>query len=209
MNPDDSIPTAGTFLNRYFLLRHGESRALQEGLIVGELSHGKSAYGLTPKGRKEVATSILKAMEDGLLKKVDLVISSPFLRTVETAEIAAKIIGAPIEIDDRLGERGFGKLELTSIDNYAAVLDRDRASASHKEWGVESALEVLARAWKVIEDLEGKMKGCGIVLCTHADVMSILICGCLHQNLELHAEIGPLATAELRELVLRRSESVV
>ena len=200
MHMNWTLPTFSALSNHYFLMRHGESYALQKGLIVSDPNHGISGYGLTPRGKYEVRTSLKRAKEDGILTKVDAILTSPFLRALETAQVASQLFGVPAKIENRLGERGFGELELTSMANYIAVQERDRANASQKEWGVESAREVFQRASLVIEEYEAKMKECTLLLCTHADIITILLCGYLHKNLECHTDIGTIGTGDLRQL---------
>jgi len=187
--------------NRYFLLRHGESYANREGVIVSLPAHGLSAYGLTPRGHEQVATSVERARHDGTLPAVDLIVSSPFLRTVQSAEIAAGVFGVPIETDDRLSERAFGDLERTSDARYADVWARDRQDPSHGDWGVESTAAVLRRASDLIQHLEARGPDRAILLCTHGDVASILACGLLGQDLRCHREVAALGVGEVRRLL--------
>ena len=66
--------------NTYFVMRHGESK----NNLTDEISSAfNNDDGLTEKGKEEVKKSaeLLKN------KKIDLIITSPFLRTKETAEI--------------------------------------------------------------------------------------------------------------------------
>jgi len=186
--------------NAYFVLRHGESDANREGVIVSLPTDGASAYGLTLRGREQVATSVERARRDGTLAAVDLVLSSPFLRTLQSAQIAASVFAAPVEVDDRLRERAFGELERTTDANYAKVWARDRQDPLHTEWGVESAAAVLRRASNLVEDLDARAPGRTILLCTHGDVISILSSGLLDQDLKLHREVAAIGVAELRRL---------
>lgn len=196
-------PTA-KLSNQYFLLRHGKSYANQKGLIISDPNHDLSGYGLTPRGRREVKTRIERAKHNGTLEKVDLIISSPFLRTLQSAEIAAGILRAPIEIDKRLRERGFGELELTDEANYETVWARDRENLSHTEWGVESVVAVLQRTVELTKEIEARMRSRAVLLCTHGDVASILVCAFLNESLRHHREVGAMGTGDIRRLVLQR-----
>lgn len=189
-----------TLANRYFLLRHGESLANRQGIIVSLPGSGVSGYGLTPLGRQQVATHVEQAKRDAVWTSVDAIVSSPFLRTLETGGIAAGIVGAPVEVDDRLRERSFGELDGMANENYAKVWARDREDPSHADWGVESAATVLLRARAMVADLEARGSGQTILLTTHGDVASILICGLLGHDLRNHREVATLAVGEVRPL---------
>ena len=186
--------------NRYFLLRHGESLANREGIIVSLPQSGLSGYGLTPLGRQQVATHVEQAKGAVTWRSVDAIVSSPFRRTLETARIASGIVGAPVEVDDRLRERGFGELEGTTNENYAKVWARDREDPSHTDWGVESVATLLRRARELVEDLEALGPGRTILLCTHGDVASVLICAFLGHDLGRHREVAAMAVGEVRPL---------
>ncbi|MDO8565464.1 MAG: class I tRNA ligase family protein [bacterium] len=86
--------------NKYFVMRHGESENLVKGVqdLIGDPTNH-----LTENGGKEVEDQAEN------LKHVDLIITSPFLRTHETALIVQEKIGLPKEdliIDERLHETG-------------------------------------------------------------------------------------------------------
>lgn len=90
--------------NSYFLMRHGES----EGNALGYYdSDGCETNSLTDKGREQVKTSAAALLGKGIQK----IYASPLLRTKETAEIAASVLGIPADaiiFDERLREFNFG-----------------------------------------------------------------------------------------------------
>lgn len=86
--------------NKYFIVRHGE--ALFNAKHIGD-PQGDPDNHLTKEGEKEavVAGELLKD------NKIDLIFSSPFIRTSETAEILRRQIGLPessLIVDERLHE---------------------------------------------------------------------------------------------------------
>jgi len=88
--------------NRYFVMRHGE--ALNNAKNILDLT-GDPENHLTEKGKDEakLATEKLRS------QKIDLVVSSPFLRTKETARIVQKELKLPdsaVIFDERLHEIG-------------------------------------------------------------------------------------------------------
>ncbi len=86
--------------NTYFVMRHGESNS---NVIDTEDVAGDPDNHLTEKGKKEVMVAA-RALSS---KKIDLIVTSPFLRTKETAQLLAQEFGlsdSAIMTDTRLGE---------------------------------------------------------------------------------------------------------
>ena len=177
-----------------FLLRHGRSQANERGLIASSIENAGEAFGLTPEGRAQVRSSIEQAR--ARVAQPVSVLSSPLLRARETAAIAADLLGATVSVDNRLIERGFGDLEMESDDRYESLWKIDRRNPTHRTWGVESVADVLARLERLIEELRGDASG-SVLLVTHGDVASTLICASLGDRLSRHREVGGLATGQL------------
>lgn len=185
---------------RVFVLRHGESTANVRGLIASSPAHAESAFGLTAEGRAQVLRGVTEARAAGLLDAAVRVISSPLLRARETAEVAAAVLAAEVEIDGRLIERGFGALELGPDEGYRAVWAADREDPSHERDGVESVTAIVARVTGLLRDLEAAAESRTVLLCTHGDVASVLLCLAQGLPVGLHRDVGALANGEIRPL---------
>ncbi len=114
----DSIETlkkySKTNKNRFIGMRHGEA-----GHNVSYICSASVDFPdhLTEKGKKEVIESAVKLKKEGITK----IITSPFVRARETAELVAKEIGLPIEqiiLDERIREYGFGIFDQQSRKLY-------------------------------------------------------------------------------------------
>ena len=84
--------------NRYVVMRHGEALSNVQG--INDLYGDPNNY-MTNRGKEGVAASTSK------LGKIDLIFTSPFLRTRETAEIVRKVLGLAenvVIVDERLHE---------------------------------------------------------------------------------------------------------
>ncbi|MFC1765259.1 histidine phosphatase family protein [Planctomycetota bacterium] len=196
MNPP--IPES---TNRYFILRHGFSQANEMNMIVSNLQRGKNAFGLTDKGRAQVTATVTAARDEGRLDAQTVVVSSPFLRAVETAEIATEILGIRgFQRDDRLRERFFGTFELMEDKNYQAVWDRDRLDPNHTQWQVESVTAEVERMHALLTELSQQYQGQTILLIAHGDIASMLLCWAAGEDLRQHREVGALETAGLAEV---------
>ena len=82
------------------LIRHGESEANVKKII----SEDYDGYPLTEKGEEQVRFSASQIK--GL--KFDGIISSPVLRTRQTASIIEEYVGSETMVDDRIRESGLG-----------------------------------------------------------------------------------------------------
>lgn len=188
--------------NRYFILRHGESKANVAHILLSHPKEGIVSYGLSPKGKKQVKISVLKNKKSKLLDSNIIIYSSDFLRAKETAEITKKLLGIKkVNFHKNLRERYFGKYDKTSLDNIKIVWDYDRKNANYKHKGTESPTKVLKRTLALINQLEKKYKGKKILLVSHGDVLQILHTHVLGRPVSHHRLIPHLETAEIRELV--------
>ncbi|MFH7324353.1 histidine phosphatase family protein [Aeromicrobium sp. JJY06] len=79
-------------------LRHGESTWN----AAGRLQYGDPTPPLTETGRRQARDAADRLQG----APVWMLLSSPARRAVETAEIVAEVLGLPVELDDRLVERG-------------------------------------------------------------------------------------------------------
>ena len=188
---------------RLFLLRHGQSLANEQCLIASKPATAQDAFGLLPLGRAQVRRSLEEAQGAGLLKPPFRLVSSPLLRTGESIDIAAALLGVTSTVDPGLSERDFGELELKPDDQYEQVWAKDRLDPTHRSWGVQSVADVLTRAAPVVNGCLGLDDAETVILCTHGDVASILLCSSLGEPLGQHREVGALETGELRELTSR------
>lgn len=188
--------------NKYFALRHGQSKPNVLGIVLSDLEDGKKEeYTLSEQGEEQVKVSVTKAKESELLGSDTIIYSSPFSRTKKTAEIAKEVLGVDVDIifDDRLRERWFGDWEKTDHSAYEKVWSDDERTPKHKEKNVESTKEVLNRAMSLIEDLDKKYKNEQILLVSHGDAIKILETGFKKISSGLHKDLS-IHTAEIREL---------
>ena len=124
---------------------------------------------LTAHGREEVLN---KAENELKNSNIDIIVSSPFTRTRETAEIVADTIGIPREeiiFDERLQEVNPGVFDGKSWNEYHQYVH----SNTGKNWftekisGGESLQDVQKRTGESLYELEEKYKGKNILIVTH------------------------------------------
>jgi len=193
-----------TLNNTYFALRHGESLANVEGIIVSTPENGVPKYGLSDKGQLQVEQSIANAILIEELGASTRIISSDFKRAYESAEIAYQLLSSehPLELDARLRERDFGDFELKSNIHYQTVWNNDALDSSHTIDNAESADAVMQRATELITELESGYCGETFLLVAHGDTIQILQTAFKKYPASKQREMRHLETAEIRHLPL-------
>ena len=144
--------------NRYFVLRHTESGKNNfKGREINSTKLESDKYDLTEKGIEEAKRAAGK-LEN---KKIDLVFTSPFLRTKRTAQIVADELGLEIKIDGRLKELDHGSV-CEGRDYYACI---PKEEYPHKDFNAkfgldgESRNEVRKRIFSFVKELEERYEG--------------------------------------------------
>jgi len=153
----DLQEATGPAQNNYWLMRHGQA----ESNIVNVTSFGKEATDpLTAEGVAQVKES---AKIFSTKDKIDLIISSPFRRARETAELTAGELGLPVDeiiFDDRLREAGPGIFDGQNWPGYYLVSEQT-------ESGLETLSQIRIRVSSLLFELENKYKNKRILLVSH------------------------------------------
>lgn len=150
--------------NKYWVMRHGDAEANADNGISADPNEPNN---LTDKGREEVKESAQKLKEVG----IDLIISSDFVRTKETAEIVAKELGLKLEqiiFDERLREINPGNFTgKTWFDYNDTFGERINRLNGHPNHGGENYNEIRRRAMAVLYDFDQKYQDKKILIVTH------------------------------------------
>jgi broad specificity phosphatase PhoE len=158
--------------NHYFILRHGESVANKERIIISSLKDGLTGYGLTDLGEKRVKKEVTELRKSKLLDGKTIIISSDFLRTKETANIAKDILKTgPVILSQKLRERDFGKYDKTNVDDYIKGYGTNKDNITKN---IESPEKIEDRVTSAVKELETKYKDKNILIVSHGDVLQIL-----------------------------------
>jgi broad specificity phosphatase PhoE len=185
--------------NRYHVMRHGQSKANEAGVIVSRIETDRSGdWGLSDLGRRQA----LSAAEQCDLPADTVICSSDFSRAEQTAEVMRTHLDGPaVTISEALRERCFGDLEGATVASYARVWATDAAGGGPVD-GVEPAAAVLDRVTALAAELERQYSGRDILLVSHGDTLQILQAGFLLMDPAAHRRLPPLAVAEIRALRL-------
>ncbi|MEK7567864.1 MAG: class I tRNA ligase family protein [Patescibacteria group bacterium] len=161
--------------NKYFVMRHGEAESNISGTND---SKGNSGNHLTENGRESTIRTAKEFSKIGITK----IITSPFLRAKESAEIFAHEIGLTkqnILSDKRLIEFNHGS------DQQGKKINNNNIELSNENYlfirhgDGDSHAEVRSRVVSVLFDMEKTYKNETILIVTHGSPMWMLITGAL------------------------------
>ena len=145
-----------------YMIRHAKSP------VVGgqELTRELSTQGLID------AKKVADIMDN---KKIDLIVSSPYKRAIQTIEEIATNKDIEIIVYEELRERQLkGAFKLTEDEIYQAIKTSFEDIDFHLTDG-ESIRDVQNRAMPVIKNLLNNYEGKTIIIGTHGNVMTIIM----------------------------------
>lgn len=189
--------------NKYLVMRHGEAESNVRGIVSSKID-GSAAYGLTENGRAQVSASAKKLAEEG----IDIIITSPFVRTKETAEIVAAEIGfdtRKIIVDERIKEIDTGVFDGKSISEYRGNFVSQAEKFTKRPEGGENLLDVKRRVMSFLEEIEKEYSGKKILIVTHEYPVWMMMTGIDGAGVARGVELKDgkedfVATAEVTDL---------
>lgn len=134
-------------MDAVILVRHGLSTVNVQKLISSDYE----GYPLTDGGRAQVEW--ISSQLSGA--RIDGVISSPLLRTRQTADIISQKLGLEFSVDERIRESGLGP--------YNNFMITDIAHRRHEDLGMESWESHVERTISLVEEMKGTQ-----ILVSHA-----------------------------------------
>ncbi len=194
---EDIKKNTETSNNKYFIMRHGQA---ENNVLNIESSNYKNNHHLTEKGKREVKSSLNK------LKNIDLIFSSDFIRTKETAEIIAKHFGIKrILYDKKLREVNVGILNnrpKKDYDNYFSSFEEEFIKSCP---GGENLTELKNRVSEFIYEIDKKYSNKNILIIGHEYPLWLLFAGANGANIKKSIELRGgkedfLKTAEIKSL---------
>jgi len=118
---------------------------------------------LTNTGQEQ-ARALVRFFEG---KEIKHIVSSPFVRAVQSIEPLAESLGLPVEIDERLAER---ILSTEDLPDWMERLEESFEKLDLKLAGGESGFEAMERGAAVLEAAPDRC-----VLVTHGNMMGLLL----------------------------------
>ncbi len=190
--------------NTYYVMRHGEAENNVENVLN---SDPKKIYKLTEKGRAE---ALAYAKSIGV--KFDLIYSSPFERTKETAEIAAEAANYPkdnIIFDDRLKEMQFGELDGQHKEGYSALFPERSHYFEELAKGVENRNSVKSRVGAFLDDMEKRFEGKKILVVSHDGPLWMMGAVAQGYNIDQTLILKPQGQAYLEKGEIRKLDFTI
>lgn len=182
--------------NKYFALRHGQT----DGNISGVINcKDRDSTPLNAVGKEEATKAAKKLVKE----KIDLIISSPFLRARQTAEIVASVLDYKGEIlqDERIRE-----IQALSFDG-STWEEREKNYSSSRDHFVkqiesdENLMAVKRRVGEFLYELERKYENKNILIVSHGSPLGLIahiVSGATLDQI-LSIPYNPLQTAEIRK----------
>lgn len=188
--------------NKYFIMRHGETQSNIDHVWSCDVNGNDPVL--------ESGIAVVKENAEKLKNKdIDLILVSPFMRTRNTAEAVAEVLGIDKEkiiVDERLGEWQVGDLfERKSLEEYFTLRNAsDHERYSYKVEGGESYRDVVTRSGQFLYDIEQTYAGKNILIVSHGAplrAIETITAGFSYATLfESTRSYQNFANAEIREL---------
>jgi broad specificity phosphatase PhoE len=167
------------------VVRHAESvgnqaadRAEKSGVERLELSVRDPDVPLSDRGREQ--GEALRAWLKALPVRPDFVLVSPYVRTVQTAQLATDGLGLRLAFDERLRDRDLGVLDLLTTMKVAARFPEEAERRTrlgkfyYRPPGGESWADVALRVRAVLADLRRDHPDGVVLLFTHDVVVQMI-----------------------------------
>ena len=170
-----------------FVVRHGETKANQEGIEAGPLD-----YPLAKKGVKDAAF-IAEALSE---VKIDAVYSSPIFRAVETAKILAKPHGLKVKTLEELVEVKLKPKFVGKKGRHHILTTPDAFSETNDD--------LLERTAKAIQTIKKEADG-NVIVVSHGDVITAMLEGVVERKVGdesyyvLHPDPASLCVIETKD----------
>jgi isoleucyl-tRNA synthetase len=169
VNVVGSIKELGLQRNTFYFARHGEATKNEAGIASCSLEG--DTFGLTKDGKTQAGQLASQAKKLG----VDVIISSDFLRTKETAEIVGKALDLEVKIDKRLREYNCGVFSGKTEKEY-----HDQFSQLHNRWseapeGGETWEDLQKRMAEVVLEINKENQGKKVLIVSHGDPLWMLM----------------------------------
>ena len=146
-----------------YVARHGQTVWNAQNKVCGITD-----VNLTEKGLEQAKSLALSVKS----KKIDIVISSPLTRAVETSKIVSDMLGIPFEVDDRLIEQNYGIYE--GVDRKNEEFLANKRNFAYKYPDGESMMQVAYRIYGLLDEMKDKYEDQNVLLISHGGVCRII-----------------------------------
>jgi probable phosphoglycerate mutase len=177
------------------LLRHGQTL-----MSVQKRYAGRSDAPLTDLGVQQAVAAAKRLASAG----IGLIVTSPLLRTVQTAQEVAATTGAPMVTDDGFRETDFGAWEGRTFaevrERWPAELTAWLADPKLSPPGGENFAEVSERVTGALHRVLAGREGQKILIVSHVTPIKTLVAAALHAPpaalYRMHLDVAALSEIE-------------
>ena len=182
--------------NNYYVMRHGEADSNTLKVISSDKDF---SHHLTSTGESESKQAAAQLKD----KKITKIIASPFIRTRETAEIAARELGLSIDkiiYDERLGEIQAGELSGRSEDEFYHFF-HTFSDFEKQPPGGENFAAIHRRVGDFIYQIDSELSNENVLIVSHYLPIAMLHAVCAgHSTKEVDKIFTPISTSQIKEL---------
>ena len=148
---------------RLFVTRHGQTTWNVLNKVCG-----RTDAPLTALGRQQAAALADKTKDLG----IDLIISSPLQRALDTARAVEVVCGAPIMTDERLIEQDYGIYE--GVDRKDAGFQSNKRFFAYRYPQGESMMQLAGRVYGLLDEVKGKYADKTVLLVCHNGICRVI-----------------------------------
>lgn len=148
---------------KIYVARHGQTEWNKDNKVCGRTDISLTNIGI------EQAKNLAQKLSS---QNIDVIISSPLKRAVQTSEIISKTCNAPIVIDKRLIEQNYGIYE--GVDRKMENFLKNKKNFAYSYPKGESMLRVASRVYPLIDELKDKYVDKNILILSHGGVCRII-----------------------------------
>ena len=156
--------------NKYFLLRHGQTIYQKENRNLIYLDEENDKLEITEQGKEKIKQQAERLKN----KNIDLIFSSPYLRTRQTAKIVNKILQKEIIFDNRLVDIKMGEFAGKETLVYDSFFIDKKLGFTQRPKDGENWNDIIERVTDFLNDIETKYQNKNILIISHGDPLWII-----------------------------------
>ncbi len=156
--------------NTYYVMRHGEAMSNEKGFFE---TSGDPDNHITERGKQQVTDAIAHISTLG----IDAILTSPFPRAHETAEIISTAINIPLVIVEKIREYSMGVFDGQPVEDYFTYFGKEYVTFNARPEGGETHGEMMNRVMQMIMELEEKHERKTFLIVTHGGPARMLFAG--------------------------------
>lgn len=148
---------------RLYVARHGQTVWNAQNKVCGVTDVELTEMGI------EQANALAQMVAT---RDIDLILTSPLKRAVETGRIVAEHCRIPMKIEERLIEQNYGIYE--GVDRKNADFLKNKRNFAYRYPGGESMMQVAYRVYGLLDDFKEAYEGKHVLIISHGGVCRII-----------------------------------